>query len=72
MSNLCVKIVLGDFNAKVRKEEVYRPTIDWNSLHEKSNDNGIHQINFCMINDMTLRSIIVSHKRYKQNWVGPN
>jgi hypothetical protein len=32
-------ILLGDFNAKVGKEEIFKPTIGNESLHEISNDN---------------------------------
>jgi hypothetical protein len=36
-----MKILSGDFNAKVGKEDIFKPTI-WNgSLHEISNDNGV-------------------------------
>lgn len=48
--NYCVKIVLGDFNAKVGREEMYQPTIGRESLHDRSNDNGTRLINFCLIN----------------------
>jgi hypothetical protein len=34
-----VKILLGDFNAKVGKEGIFKPTIGNESLHEISNDN---------------------------------
>jgi hypothetical protein len=36
-----IKILLGDFNVKVGREDILRPTV-WNdSLHEISNDNGL-------------------------------
>ncbi|VVC39857.1 Endonuclease/exonuclease/phosphatase,Reverse transcriptase domain [Cinara cedri] len=72
-SNYSVKIVLGDFNAKVGKEEVYRPTIGRDSLHDTSNDNGTRLINFCMTNGMVLSSTYFPRKDiHKQTWVAPN
>jgi exonuclease III len=34
------KILLGDFNAKAGKEDIFKPTIGIESLHEISSDNG--------------------------------
>jgi hypothetical protein len=34
-----MKIVLGDCNAKVGKENIFKPTIGNKSLHQDSNDN---------------------------------
>jgi hypothetical protein len=36
-----MKILLGDFNAKLGKEDTFKPTIGNESLHEDSNDNGV-------------------------------
>lgn len=38
-------IVLGDFNAKIGREDVFRPTIGKFSVHDQYNDNG----RFCNI-----------------------
>jgi exonuclease III len=35
------KILLGDFNARVRREDIFKPTIGNESLHEISNDKEI-------------------------------
>jgi hypothetical protein len=40
------KILLQDFNAKVGREEISKPKIGNESLHEISNDNGIRVLNF--------------------------
>jgi hypothetical protein len=36
-----MKILFGDFNAKVGKEDIFKPTIGNESSHEISNDNGV-------------------------------
>jgi hypothetical protein len=34
-------MLLGDFNAKVGREDIFKPTIGYESLHEISNDNRV-------------------------------
>jgi hypothetical protein len=41
-----LKILLGDFNAKVGREDIFKPTIGNESLHKISNDNGVGLVNF--------------------------
>jgi hypothetical protein len=41
-----MKILLGDFNAKVGREDIFKLIIDNKSLHEVSNDNGVRVVNF--------------------------
>ena len=41
-----MKILLGDFNAKVGRENIFKPTIGNESLHQDSNDNGVRIVNF--------------------------
>jgi hypothetical protein len=35
-----MKILPGDFNAKVGRKDIFKPIIGNESLHEASNDNG--------------------------------
>ena len=44
-----MKIILGDFNAKVARECIFRPTIGNESLHQDINDNGVKKIKICHI-----------------------
>ena len=37
--------MLGDFNAKVERENIFKPTIGNESLHQDSNDNEVRIVN---------------------------
>ena len=41
-----MKMLPGDFNAKVGRENIFKPTIGQDSLHQDSNDNGVRLVNF--------------------------
>jgi hypothetical protein len=41
-----MKILLGDFNANVGRENIFTPTIGNESLQHDSNDNGARIVNF--------------------------
>jgi hypothetical protein len=41
-----MKILLGDFNAKVGREDIFKPIIGNESLREISNDNGVTILSF--------------------------
>ena len=57
-----VKIILGDLNAKIGQEEVYRPIIGKYSLHTLSNDNGIRLTDFTSSKNMVVASTLFNHK----------
>ena len=40
------KMLLGDFNGKVGRENIFKPTIGQESLHQNSIDNGVRLVNF--------------------------
>jgi len=41
-----MKIILGDFNVKVGRENNFKPTIGNESLHQDSIDNKVRIVNF--------------------------
>jgi hypothetical protein len=41
-----MNILLGDFNAKVGREDIFKQTIGIESLREISNNNGLIVVNF--------------------------
>jgi hypothetical protein len=41
-----MKILLGDSNAEVGRENIFKPSFGNESLHEISNDNGVGIVNF--------------------------
>jgi exonuclease III len=41
-----IKILLGYFNAKVGRENIFKPTIGNDSLHENCNDSGVRVVSF--------------------------
>ena len=43
-----VKLVIGDANAQVEREESFRPVIGKESLHSTTNNDGLRLINFAV------------------------
>ena len=41
-----MKILLGYFNAKLGREDMFKPIIGQESLHQDSNENGVRLVNF--------------------------
>jgi hypothetical protein len=55
-----MKILLGDFNAKVGREDIFKPTTENESLHEISNNNGVKVVNFATSKNLTVKKYDVS------------
>jgi hypothetical protein len=64
-----MKILLGDFNAKVGREEIFKPTIGNESLHKISNDNGVRLVNFATSKNLRFKSMMFPHRNiHKYTW----
>jgi hypothetical protein len=48
-----MNILLGDFKAKVGKEDIFKLTIANETLHEISNDNWVRVVNFAMSQNLS-------------------
>jgi hypothetical protein len=56
-----MKILLGDFNAKVGREDIFKPIIGNESLHETNNDNGVRVVNFVTSKNLIVNISIPRH-----------
>jgi hypothetical protein len=67
------KILLGKFNAKVGREDIFKPTIGNESLHEISNENGVRIVNFAISKNLRVKSTMFPHRNiYKYTWTSPD
>jgi hypothetical protein len=51
-----MKILEGDFNTKVRREDIFKPIIGNKNLHEARNDNGVRVVNFATSKNLIVKS----------------
>jgi hypothetical protein len=56
-----IKILLGDFNGKVGRENIFKPTIRNESLHPDSNDNGVRIVNLATSKNPVVKSTVFPH-----------
>jgi exonuclease III len=67
------KILLGDFNAKVGREDIFKPTIGNESLHEISNNNGVRLVNFATPKPLRVKSTMFPCRNiHKYTWTSPD
>jgi len=57
-----MKILLGDFNAKLGRENVFKPTIGNESLHQDSNDSGVRIVNLATSKNLVVKSVMFPHR----------
>jgi glycosylphosphatidylinositol transamidase (GPIT) subunit GPI8 len=68
-----MKILLGDLNAKVGREDIFKPTIGNESLHEISNDNGVRVVHFATSKSLIVISTMFPNCNiHKYTWTSPD
>jgi hypothetical protein len=68
-----MKILLGDFSAKVGRQDIFKPAIGNESLHEINNDNGVRVENFATSKNLAVKSTVFPHRNiYKFTWTSPD
>jgi len=67
------KSLFGDFNAKVRREDIFKLTIGNDSLHQDSNDNGVRIVNSAKSKNLVVKSMMFPHQNiHKYTWTSPD
>jgi hypothetical protein len=68
-----IKIILGDLNAKIGREEFYQSIAGKESLHQFCNNNGWKLIDFTRMENMKVMSTYLQRKNiHKEMWVSPD
>jgi len=68
-----MKILVGDFNAKVERGNIFKPTIGQEILHQVSNDNGFRLVNFATSKYLLVKSTIFPHRNIRiYTWTSPD
>jgi hypothetical protein len=67
-----MKILMGDFSAKVGREDFLKPIIGNDSLHEASNDIGVRVVNFATSKNLIATSTFPHCDIHQHTWTSPD
>ena len=68
-----MKILLGNFNAKVGRENIFQRTVGNGSLHQDSNDNGVRIAKFATSKHLVVKNTMFPHQNlHYYNWTFPD
>ena len=59
-----MKILLGDFNAKVGRENIFKLKIGNESLHRDSNDNCVRILDLAHKKNLVVKSTMIPHRMF--------
>ena len=67
------KMLLGGFNAKVGRENNFKPIFQQESLHQDNNCNGVRIVNFAISKNLVVKSMMFPHRNiHKYTWTSPD
>jgi hypothetical protein len=73
LAKLHIKTLIGDFNAKVGMEDIFKPTIGNESLYKISNDTGVRLVNSGTSKHLRVKSTMFPHRNiHKYTWTSPD
>jgi hypothetical protein len=68
-----MKIMLGDLNAKVGREDIFKSTVGNESLHEISNDDEVRVVHFATSKNLIVKNTMFPHRNiHKYTWTSPD
>jgi len=68
-SKLHIRILLGDFKEKLGRQDILKPTIGNDSVHQDINDNGVRTVNLATSKNLVLKCTMFSHRNiHKHTW----
>jgi hypothetical protein len=68
-----MKISLGDFNAELEREDIFKMITGNKSLHDVSNDDGVRVTNFATSKNLIIKSPMFPHRDiHKHTWTFPD
>jgi hypothetical protein len=68
-----MKFLLGDFNAQVGRENIFKPIIGNESPHQANNDNGIRIVKFVTSKYLVIKSMMFPYRNiHKYTWSCPD
>ena len=68
-----MKILLGDFNAEVGREKIFKSTVGNENLRRDSKDNGVRIMNFAISKNLVVKSMIFPHRNiHRYTWTSYN
>jgi hypothetical protein len=68
-----MEILLGDFNSKVGKDNIFKLKIGNESLYQDSNDNGVRIVNFATSKNLVVKRMMFPLQNiHKYTWTSPD